>query len=203
MDDGFNWFLIIVVVVTTALVLFASGYLIVTLQHPEDRNQAWMPKIVVWLGLSLATLSVLMFPLDVANRGACASDVPLSSCDVTLPMRDLWFAVYIANAVVVFFLTPFAMFYYEAGSDRSAVQRLAGAAMWVVATSVVLGLVLGIAYAMAGYVEYPTAKLTSGSMSIDDFWSHDLSGCLSPESTPTSLLFSGEQVSLCRRGIRR
>jgi len=48
----------------------------------------------------------------VANRGACAEDIRLSSCDFTMPMRELWYAVYILNAVLVFLVTPFAIFYY-------------------------------------------------------------------------------------------
>lgn len=74
--------------------------------------------VVLWTGLSLSVLSVLTFPLDVANRGACDEGVALSSCDLTLPMRDIWFGLYITNAVIVFLVTPFTLFYYEAGSDR-------------------------------------------------------------------------------------
>lgn len=38
-------------------------YILIEYQHPEDRNQAWFPKIVVVFGLTLAVCSVLMFPL--------------------------------------------------------------------------------------------------------------------------------------------
>ena len=195
MAEGFNWFLLIIVAVVTALVFFGNAYIIIYLQHPEDKNQAWLPKVVVWMGLSLATLSVLMFPLDVANRGACDEELPLSSCDLTLPMRELWFSVYIVNAILVFFMTPFAIFYYEAGSDRTPGQKLSVAVTWVLATSVVIGLILGIAYALVGYVEFPTAKLTSGSMSFEDFWNQErIDACLSPLSNTSSLSFSGHQV---------
>jgi hypothetical protein len=50
-------------VVVSVLVLVGCVYILVDYQHPEDRNQAWVPKIVVVLGLSLAIFSVLMFPL--------------------------------------------------------------------------------------------------------------------------------------------
>ena len=36
-----------------------------------------------------------------------------SPCKLTLPMKDLWLAVYIADAILVFFVIPFAIFYYE------------------------------------------------------------------------------------------
>lgn len=160
MGDGFNWFLIIIVVVVIVLVLISNAYVIVYLQHPDDRNQAWIPKLVVWLGLSLATITVLMFPLDVANRGACAEDIPLSSCDLTLPMRHLWFAVYILNTAIVYFLAPFSVFYYEAGIDRTIGQRLVSALLWVIATGVVLGLILGIAYGMDRLIHH-VVEMTS------------------------------------------
>lgn len=34
-------------------------------------RQAWLPKVVVVLGISLAIWTVLLFPLDVANRSSC------------------------------------------------------------------------------------------------------------------------------------
>jgi LMBR1 domain-containing protein 1 len=83
----------------------------------EDKNQAWFPKLVVLLGFSVAIWTVLLFPLDVANNQACTLDVPLSSCETTLPMKELWWAVYIANIVIVFALVPFSIFFYEADSD--------------------------------------------------------------------------------------
>jgi len=45
--DGYNWFLIIVAIVCSVLVTIINVYILVHFQHPEDRNQAWFPKIVV------------------------------------------------------------------------------------------------------------------------------------------------------------
>lgn len=104
-------------VVVAILVLLVSLYLVVNYQHPEDRNQAWIPKIVVLLGFAVAFWTILLFPLDVANQQACALDVPLSSCETTLPMTQLWYAVYIAAMAITFVAVPFSIFYYEADSD--------------------------------------------------------------------------------------
>jgi len=104
-------------VVVAILVLFVSLYFVVHFQHPEDKNQAWIPKIVVLLGLSVSMWTILLFPLDVANQQACDLDIPLSSCDTTLPMTQLWYAVYIANMAITFIAIPFSIFYYEADSD--------------------------------------------------------------------------------------
>lgn len=48
--DGFNWFLIVVAVVSSILVTLINVYILVHFQHPEDRNQAWFPKVVVVRG---------------------------------------------------------------------------------------------------------------------------------------------------------
>ena len=87
MAEGYNWFLILVTIVVGILVVVANLHILVHFQHPEDRNHAWVPKVVVIFGLSLAMMSVLMFPLDVANRSACSDHVALSACDFAMPMK--------------------------------------------------------------------------------------------------------------------
>ena len=117
-DGGsLNWFMIIVVAVVGVLTLIFSLYLIVIYQHPEDKNQAWFPKLVVLLGMTIAIYTVLMFPLDVTNSQVCDLNLPLVDCSTTFPMEQLWEAVYIANMILVFVLIPFAFFYYEGDSE--------------------------------------------------------------------------------------
>lgn len=53
-----NWFLIFITVVVVCLVFAANIYVIVHFQHPEDKNQAWFPKAIVLIGLSLASCEV-------------------------------------------------------------------------------------------------------------------------------------------------
>jgi LMBR1 domain-containing protein 1 len=112
-----NWFLIIVVGAVALLTAALSVYLIIIYQHPEDRNQAWFPKIVVLLGLCVSIWTVLLFPLDVANQQSCGIDLPLVDCSTTFPMQEIWEALYIANMLLVFMLIPFSVFYYEADSE--------------------------------------------------------------------------------------
>ena len=112
-----NWVLIIITAIVGLLAIGVSLYLLVAYQHPEDKNQAWFPKIIVILGMSIAIWTVLLFPLDVANVQSCDLSIPWSSCDTTFPMNDLWYAAYIGNMVVTFVLVPFALFYYEADSE--------------------------------------------------------------------------------------
>lgn len=110
-------FLILIASVAAALVLAVCVYILVEYTHPEDRNQAWIPKIVVVFGMSLAMWSILLFPLDVANTQACSTSITPSSCTLTLPMHQLWYAVFISNLVMVYFILPFTLFFYEADSD--------------------------------------------------------------------------------------
>lgn len=68
--------------------------------------------------LTTAELSILMLPLDVGNRAACEKAISASACNFTMPMRELWFTVYMVMAILVVFVIPFTLFYYEADSDR-------------------------------------------------------------------------------------
>lgn len=114
---GFDAFLIVITTVICALSILVALYILVAYQHPEDRNQAWLPKIIVVFGIALALWTVLLFPLDVANRKACSPDVPISYCKFTIPAQQLWYACYIAISALCFVIIPFAMFYYEADSE--------------------------------------------------------------------------------------
>lgn len=114
----FNLALVIVAIVVCVIVFLFNVYLLVNYQHPDDANQAYFPKIVVVFGLSIAAISILMLPADVANRQACRHAIYNGACNLTLPMKDLWLVVYIVDAVLVFFVIPFAMFYYEADQDK-------------------------------------------------------------------------------------
>ncbi|KAG6744240.1 hypothetical protein POTOM_052954 [Populus tomentosa] len=142
----FNLALVIVAIVVCIIVFLFNIYLLVNYQHPDDKNQAYFPKFVVVFGLFVAAISILMLPADVANRQACRHAIYNGACNLTLPMKDLWIAVYIVDAVLVFFIIPFAMFYYEGDQDKSVAKRIKSALLWVITTAIVCGLVLGILY---------------------------------------------------------
>jgi len=177
----FNLALVIVAVVVSVLVLLVSVYLLVNYQHPDDANQAYFPKLVVVLGLTVAVLSILMLPADVANRQACRKAVYNGACSLTLPMKTLWLVVYIVDAVLVFLVIPFAMFYYEGDQDKSVGKRLRTALIWVVASAVVCGLVLGILYGLVGKVDITVRHLSSSVETFPNSFSGFSSGqpCIS------------------------
>ena len=189
MAEGYNWFLILVAVVVSLLVVALSFHVLVNFQHPEDRNQAWFPKIIVLFGMTLAMLSVLMFPLDVANRQACEDHVAVSACRFALPMEDLWYTVYMMGSIMVLFLIPFASLYYEADPEFTTFKKVRSALIWVIVTATIASLTLGLAYGFAGYVEYPVEQLFSGIAPLDSATTGG--ACLPPEG------MDGAGVNLC------
>ena len=66
--------LVVSILVAFAILCVAAVYLLVYYQHPDDRNEAWIPKLVVIFGFVLAGATVLMFPLDVANNEGYAGE---------------------------------------------------------------------------------------------------------------------------------
>jgi hypothetical protein len=51
------------------LLLFVSSfYILVYYQHPDDRNDAYFPKVIVVLGFVMAGATVLGLPIDVVNN---------------------------------------------------------------------------------------------------------------------------------------
>jgi len=61
-------FLIVATVVAFAILCVVALYLLVHYQHPDDKNEAYLPKFVVMFGFVLAGATVLLLPLDVANN---------------------------------------------------------------------------------------------------------------------------------------
>jgi LMBR1 domain-containing protein 1 len=61
-------FLIVVTVVIFLLLFVSSFYILVYYQHPDDRNDAYFPKVIVVLGFVMAGATVLGLPIDVVNN---------------------------------------------------------------------------------------------------------------------------------------
>jgi len=88
---------------------------LVHFQHPDDKNEAWLPKGTVILGFVMAGASVLLMPLDVANNenyvGCIGYDTEICG---GLDMEIIWNIFYWAIPAMLFVLIPFMTFYYEA-----------------------------------------------------------------------------------------
>ena len=55
--------------------------------------------------MTTAIISIMMMPLDVANRGSTHGGIPMDA---------LWITIYIVIAVLVVLIIPWAYFYYTA-----------------------------------------------------------------------------------------
>jgi len=149
-------FLIIVTVVCFFLLLISGVYLIVHYQHPDDKNEAWLPKLTVLLGYVIAGATVLLLPLDVANEGTYPGCVGYDEAKCgNLNMELFWDIFYWLIIVWVFFLIPFMTFYYEAddGSlmtgtylEGAKKSRLKSAICYQTAFSGIVALTFGLCY---------------------------------------------------------
>lgn len=110
-----DWFLILVSCISVVILFVVSLYFLVYYQHPDDKNEAWLPKITVLLGMMLAGATVLLLPLDVANNeGYPGCDGWDTKVCGGIPMDLIWDIFYWTIPCFVFLLIPFMTFYYEA-----------------------------------------------------------------------------------------
>eukprot|EP00573_Skeletonema_grethae_P001066 CAMPEP_0201686634 /NCGR_PEP_ID=MMETSP0578-20130828/1004_1 /ASSEMBLY_ACC=CAM_ASM_000663 /TAXON_ID=267565 /ORGANISM="Skeletonema grethea, Strain CCMP 1804" /LENGTH=540 /DNA_ID=CAMNT_0048170711 /DNA_START=67 /DNA_END=1689 /DNA_ORIENTATION=- len=108
-------FLICVIVVGFFLLTVVGLYFVVKYQHPDDKNDAYIPKLVVLLGFVLAGGTVFLLPLDVANNSNFAGCEGFNTAVCGgLNMVLFWDIIYWLIPAWVFILIPFCIFYYEA-----------------------------------------------------------------------------------------
>jgi len=176
--SGFNWFLIVLCIVMALLMIVVSVYTLLHYQHPEDKNQAWWPKIVVVFSIWLAVCTVLFFPIDVANRKSCADGIPLDLCRFAIPATQIWYILMIANVATVYAIIPFTMFFYEADTDYSVFRKITTGLVWAFGVLVVLALILGLLYYFIGFVRYDVLGLSSGVVALSQ--TEGLSKCIPP-----------------------
>ena len=103
-----NIFLIVVAIIMAILVLALSFYIVFLYQHEEDKNTAWLPKIVVICGLALACFNVLLLPYDVASRMD-----PSTGISQGINTELCWEIVLYTIAILTFAIVPFCIFFYE------------------------------------------------------------------------------------------
>mmetsp|Transcript_24368 Transcript_24368/g.39232 ORF Transcript_24368/g.39232 Transcript_24368/m.39232 type:complete len:534 (+) Transcript_24368:160-1761(+) len=155
-------FLIITILVIAVVLLIGIALSIVYMQHPDDKNVAWLPKGVVLFGLFLACCNVLILPLDVmdAQNGG------------GLNMNLVWTISFYMTAVMVLIIIPFAYFYYENETDSGEStagccglipywnSQLCEGIKWSLAFFISFSLILVIMYALLPYADIPLTTRT-------------------------------------------
>lgn len=160
-----DWFLILATCISFVLLLVASVYFLVLYQHPDDRNEAWFPKLTVLMGLVLAGATVLLLPLDVANNegyaGCLGYDTRLCG---GLDMVLFWEIFFWLIPAFVFLLIPFMTFFYEADDGllmngttitTQKNSRICEALKYEVVIIVIFGTLFIVGYLILGEAEIP------------------------------------------------
>jgi len=168
-----DWFLILTIVVTFLILLVVATYVLVYYQHPDDKNDAWFPKLTVVLGIVVSIATVLLLPLDVANNegySGCDGYDSVAFCG-GLNMVLFWNIIYYLIPVFLFLLIPFMTFFYEADDGLlmagtsvggQANSRVAEALKYQAGVIVILGIIFGVMFHQLAESDIPVAEYTGG-----------------------------------------
>jgi LMBR1 domain-containing protein 1 len=194
---GVDIVLVITAVVFAILVMLGAFYFVVYYQHPQDKWQAWFPKAVVVLALSLSAWNLFLLPLDVANQKGLTNTTGLPMGTITL----VFFTTTIAMVIVI---VPFTIFYYEGedndddpdGKPRSGGGQFGYAIKYIIPTLIVFGGIvaamylggLGYAEIQTTYLQAPLIDTTDLELnSLDSFFSFQFYCDANAMGTPITL----------------
>src|SRR5688500_9357914 len=106
-----SWWLILIAVIMGLMLVGLSIYIVVIYVAENDRMSAWFPKAVVVTSFTLASVTVLLLPFDVANR---KDPVTMSDYGGGLDVDLMWQIVLWTCASFIVVIIPFTTFFYEA-----------------------------------------------------------------------------------------
>lgn len=165
--------------ISVVLLFIVSLYFLVYYQHPDDKNEAWFPKITVLLGMMIAGATVLLLPLDVANNeGYSGCDGWDTKVCGGIPMDLIWDIFYWTIPCFVFLLIPFMTFYYEAddgmlmaGTSVGAEpnSRLCEAIKYQTAVVVIVGAIFSTCYLLLSDSSVPVRDYAVRDI-VNDAW---------------------------------
>jgi len=161
-------FLIVATVVVFLILIVAGLYLLIYFQHPDDKWDAWGPKIIVISGFIIACATVLLLPLDVANNeGYAGCDGYDTRLCGGLNMDLFWDIFYWLVPIYVFLLIPFFTFYYEADDGMLMAgtsvgtkpnNRLCEALKYQIATTIIFGLIFALCFIFLNETDIPVRE---------------------------------------------
>lgn len=164
-------FLILVIVIAFVLLTVVGVYLVVKYQHPDDKNDAYIPKLVVVFGFVLSGATVLLLPLDVANNeGYAGCDGFDTAFCGGLNMELFWEIIYWLIPIWVFLLVPVCTFYYEADDGMlmagTAVgakpnSRIKEAIKYEMFVVIIFGLIFALTYLFLNETAVPVREVVA------------------------------------------
>ncbi|KAL7549309.1 hypothetical protein ACHAWF_012580 [Thalassiosira exigua] len=163
-------FLICVIVIAFVLLSIVGVYLVVKYQHPDDKNDAYVPKLVVLFGFVLSGATVLLLPLDVANNeGYAGCDGFDTAFCGGLNMELFWEIIYWLIPIWIFLLIPTCTFYYEADDGMLMAgtsvgvkpnSRIKEAIKYEIFVIVIFGLIFVLTYFFLNQTYIPVREVT-------------------------------------------
>lgn len=162
-------FLIVSTTVTFLILLVIAVYLLAYYQHPDDKNEAYFPKIVVIIGIMLAGATCLLLPLDVANKeGYAGCDGYDSKLCGGMNMSLFWEIFFWLIPTWVFLMIPFSTFYYEADDGMLMAgtsvnpnpvkkSKILSALCYTIGTVLFITIVFVVAYFTSAEAKIPVA----------------------------------------------
>ncbi|KAJ9449797.1 hypothetical protein DIPPA_35729 [Diplonema papillatum] len=149
-----DWFLIIIAIVGFILTVVVAVYLVALYCSEDDKNQAWLPKIIVVIGLALSAFTVLLLPFDVANR---RDPTVMAGSTGGIDLAVMWQMVLGLIVAWVLLITPFATFYYEAWdpSQKSSFEQIKPALGYTFGWCFIFFLLFIILWFTVGYADLP------------------------------------------------
>lgn len=157
----------VVATLAYAIIFAVCSYVLIYFAHEDDNQDAYFPKIVVVLGLTTAIVSIMMMPLDVANRGSTHGGIPMDA---------LWITIYIVIAVLVVLVIPWAYFYYTAYDPEKKSKACGSAFCGTIVFLIIFAIIGVVSYFFFSVAEIPIILQNSSLVPGDQA---PLSGSLS------------------------
>lgn len=146
-------FLIIVCIVFSFLSLLAGFYIVIAFQTPEMKGKDIFAKVIVILSLGVATMNVLMLPLDALNRKA------------TLHIDIMCWVFTIISAVLAFIVSPAVTNYYENKDDEDVKHPLCKALLVPIPFIIFVVVLFLILWFAVGRCEVPIVAYAGDELS--------------------------------------
>ena len=150
------WLIIVMIVIPIVLTV-GNFYFLIYYSSKDEMKFEWGFKIVLLISLLVSEVTVLLLPLDVANRGPPAAG---------LPMGTIWVVFYALIGILAVIVLPFCTFYYESEDvveeDNTFGKRLRRTLVMDIIVFLVFVAVYAVLYIFFGVTEIPLQKLSSG-----------------------------------------
>eukprot|EP00744_Colponema_vietnamica_P008013 GILI01011460.1.p1 GENE.GILI01011460.1~~GILI01011460.1.p1 ORF type:complete len:481 (-),score=98.75 GILI01011460.1:226-1668(-) len=147
-----NWWLILIAVILALALLGLSIYIVLLYISEEDAEGGYLAKVIVVFGFTLASVTVLLLPFDVANR---TDPTSIPKWSQQIDTETMWEIILWMTLVMAIIVVPFTTFYYEAydpDNEKPFNQLLPALGYTAIFAIIIIGLTLILWYTV-GYAD--------------------------------------------------